>query len=118
MISVFIPAFNEEKKIDLTIRSLLAAAEDAGHVALDIIVVDDASSDGTGALMDKMAAADSRIRVVHQPTNQGIGAGFIAALKLAKCPKYMIVPGDNDVSVEMMTKMMSHHDKADLIIPY
>jgi glycosyltransferase involved in cell wall biosynthesis len=118
MISVFVPAFNEEKKIEFTIQTIVTAAENAGRVALDIIVVDDASTDRTATLVDAITTRDPRVRAIHQPTNQGIGAGFLAALKVARYPKFMIVPGDNDVPVEMMTDMMSHHSQADLIIAY
>lgn len=118
MISVVVAALNEEKNIVATINTLRSAAAQAGDIPLDIIIVDDGSTDSTGAIADRLAAEDSRIRVIHQPVNQGIGAGFLAALKLAKFPKYMAVPGDNDVPVEMMVKMMSHHADADLILAY
>jgi glycosyltransferase involved in cell wall biosynthesis len=85
---------------------------------LDIIIVDDASTDRTGEISDQMAARDSCIRVLRNPTNQGVGVGFLAALDIAKYPKFMGIPGDNDVSGALLTKMMAMHDRADLILGY
>jgi glycosyltransferase involved in cell wall biosynthesis len=118
MISVVIPALNEQLRIVATVESLLKAARQAGDVALDVIIVDDGSTDRTGALADQLATGDSRIRVIHQPTNVGIGACFGAALDIAKYGKFMIVPGDNDIPSEMITRMMKHHDRADIVLSY
>lgn len=60
-LSVVIPARNEEQKIDSTIRSLLAQ----DYPGMHIIAVDDRSSDATGAIMDRLAAEDSRLEVIH-----------------------------------------------------
>ena len=43
-----------------------------------MLVVDDASPDGTGELADEMAAADPRIRVLHRPGKDGLGAAYLA----------------------------------------
>jgi glycosyltransferase involved in cell wall biosynthesis len=63
-LSVIVPACNEEKSIEATLRSLLAST----GLRLEIIAVDDRSTDGTGARMDEVAAAVGgahRLRVVH-----------------------------------------------------
>ena len=44
----------------------------------DLLVVDDNSPDGTGELADKLAAEDSRIRVLHRPGKGGLGAAYLA----------------------------------------
>lgn len=118
MISVFIPAFNEEKNLADSVRVVSRAGEQAGGVALDIIIVNDGSSDRTAAVADALAADDPRIRVIHQPMNRGVGAGFLLALELAKYPKFIIIPGDNDITVELLSAMLRQHDKADVVLSY
>ncbi len=118
MISVVVPALNEEGGLAQTVQSLMNAAKAAGGIALDIIVVNDGSTDGTGPLADRLAAENPGVRVIHQPVNRGLGAGWLAALAQAKYPKFMFVPGDNDVSLAMMTELMSHHADADLVLAY
>jgi glycosyltransferase involved in cell wall biosynthesis len=60
-VSVILPARNEEHNLGRCVRSLLAS----GYPSFEVIVVDDRSTDATGAMADHLAAADPRLRVVH-----------------------------------------------------
>ncbi|HUR37378.1 MAG TPA: glycosyltransferase family 2 protein [Terriglobales bacterium] len=60
-LSVIVPARNEASAIEQCLRSLLALE----YPDLEIIAVNDRSSDATGSIMDKLAAADSRLHVIH-----------------------------------------------------
>jgi dolichol-phosphate mannosyltransferase len=118
MITVMVPALNEEKNIVPTVNNLLRAAKDAGNIEIEIIVVNDGSTDKTGTLLDELTQFHKNLRVIHNKTNMGIGSGFRAALEIAKHPKYMIVPGDNDMPLELMVRMLAKHDTADVILGY
>ena len=80
-VSIVIPAFNEES----TLRHCLVAAIEQTHAALEIIVVDNRSTDGTRSVVEAMKAAfpDAGIRLLTQDKEQGItptrNAGFDAA---------------------------------------
>ncbi len=73
----FFPAWNEEAIIERTV----AAATEAGDRLVaegevgryEILVVDDASTDDTPAILDRLAASDGRVRVVHHPVNRKLG---------------------------------------------
>lgn len=60
-VSVVIPARNEERLVEEALRSVLAQ----DWAPLEIVVVDDRSTDRTGAILDRMAAAEPRLRVIH-----------------------------------------------------
>jgi glycosyltransferase involved in cell wall biosynthesis len=62
ILSVIMPAFNERETVGTVIRRVLTEIP----LNLELIVVDDGSTDGTGAILDGMAAQDPRIRVVHK----------------------------------------------------
>lgn len=113
-----IPAYNEQKNLELTVKNVIEAAENAGNPLLEIIIVNDASTDETGLIADRLASAHAFVSVIHNSHNQGIGSGFRTALRVAKYPKYMIVAGDNDIPADLMTVMMKHHDRADVILGY
>lgn len=75
---VLVPTYNELDALPVTLARLRAAAPD-----VDIIVIDDASPDGTGELADALAAADARVSVLHRPAKQGLGAAYIDGMRLA-----------------------------------
>ena len=86
---VIIPTYNELENLPLIVGRLHAAVPE-----VDVLVVDDGSPDGTGALADQLAAADSRIHVMHRTAKAGLGAAYLAGFAWA-------LDADYDVVVEM-----------------
>jgi len=83
-LTIFFPAFNEEAIIERTVRGALIAAQ--RNVAdFEVIVVDDGSADSTAQIVESLAKADPRVRIVRHGINRGYGAalrsGFAAAGK-------------------------------------
>jgi dolichol-phosphate mannosyltransferase len=78
---VVVPTYNERENIEALVRAVLAV-DPENHV----VVVDDSSPDGTGALVGAMAAAEPRVHLITRPSKQGIGPaycdGFRRALEL------------------------------------
>ena len=118
MISIIIPVFNEESNIRLVIAAVLAAQKQAGKVPLDIIIVNDASTDKTPQIIAQLEKKYRFIRSIHHQINRGIGVGFKEALAVAKYPKFMIVPGDNDAGVGTIKNLFLHAKDADVIFSY
>lgn len=75
---VLLPTYNESESLPTTVDALLAAAPD-----VRIMVVDDASPDGTGALADAMAAVDPRVSVLHRARKQGLGHAYLHGMRVA-----------------------------------
>lgn len=91
--SVIVPVYNVAPYLGECVDSILAQT----HRDLDVILVDDGSRDESGALCDRYAAADARVRVVHQP-NAGLSAARNAGLGLARGSHIAFVDGDDAVS--------------------
>jgi len=70
---VLIPTYDEVANIESLIGRLRAAVPDA-----DILVVDDASPDGTGAVVAQLAARDSQVHLLSRGRKQGLGAAYVA----------------------------------------
>jgi dolichol-phosphate mannosyltransferase len=91
---VVTPTYNERDNLRPFVEGLFAVAPEA-HV----LVVDDASPDGTGALADEIAAQDPRVRVLHRAGKLGIGTAYIAGFRHALREGYEVVfEMDTDLS--------------------
>ena len=75
---VVLPTFNEAENLERVVGSVLVSAPD-----LHVLVVDDNSPDGTGALADGLAARDERVEVLHRPVKQGLGHAYVAGFSRA-----------------------------------
>lgn len=70
-----VPTYNERDNIERLVREILAQPVDAS-----VVVVDDASPDGTGALVRALAAADPRAHLLSRPGKLGLGTAYVAGL--------------------------------------
>jgi dolichol-phosphate mannosyltransferase len=75
---IVIPTYNERE----ILASIVEAVREAVPTAT-VMVVDDNSPDGTGALADQLAAADGQVKVLHRPGKQGLGAAYRHAFRVA-----------------------------------
>lgn len=111
---VIIPTYNEAENIRLIIDRLRAAAP-----AVDVLVADDNSPDGTGAIADELSAADGQIHVMHRPGKQGLGAAYLAGFAWARERNYdAVVEMDADGShgPEELPHLLDALIDADLVI--
>lgn len=75
---VVIPTYEERENLRRLVPAVLALDPD-----LHVLVIDDASPDGTGKLADEMASRDERVRVLHRAGKQGLGSAYVEGLRLA-----------------------------------
>jgi dolichol-phosphate mannosyltransferase len=77
--TICLPTYNELENLESMVRALHAVLRDGDRV----LVVDDASPDGTGELADELAAELSFLDVLHRPGKQGLGPAYIAGFRRA-----------------------------------
>jgi dolichyl-phosphate beta-glucosyltransferase len=97
-LSVILPSFNESAVITTSLNRLLAHLE-SDQGSFEILVVDDGSTDDTAALVQNLATADERIRLVRMNSNQGKGAAL--ARGAADARGAVIAATDADLSYDL-----------------
>ena len=97
LISVIVPVYNVEPYL----RHCLASIAAQSYQNLEIILVDDGSTDGSGEICDSFAQADSRSFVVHQE-NQGVWAARNTGQKIAKGDFMLFVDSDDYIHEDMI----------------
>ena len=116
-LTIVIPALNEQSKIATTVNGILPLAsfflED-----FEILLFDDGSIDETGSIMDRLAGKDARIKVIHHPQRQGLGAITKAAARIARFSGMTLIPGDHAFANEGIGRMLKAAGAADLVITY
>ena len=116
-ISVFFPVYNDA----LTIESLVTAAKEVLPQVSDdweIILVDDCSPDASGAIADRLAAADRRIRVIHHERNRGYGGALKSGFAAATKEWIFYTDGDGQYDVRELKALVARSDDADLVNGY
>jgi len=83
---VVTPTYDEVDNLENTVSALRAAAPHA-----DILVVDDASPDGTGELADRLAASDPGLHVLHRAAKDGLGRAYLAGFAWALAHGYEVI---------------------------
>lgn len=112
-ILVFTATYNEAENIEKLINKIFRNMPQA-----DILVIDDNSPDGTGKLLDGLAAKAPRVRVIHRPAKLGLGSAHRLAMKYAVANKYdILITMDSDLShnPDYIPKMVGLLDKDDFV---
>lgn len=92
-ISVIVPCYNAEPFLDDCLASILS--QDTSYT-MELIAVDDGSSDGTGAIIDRWAERDSRVAAVHQE-NRGFSGARNCGIRLARGGVLVFVDSDDQL---------------------
>jgi glycosyltransferase involved in cell wall biosynthesis len=109
-LSVVLPAYNEETVIAGTVarcvEALSALAPD-----YEIIIVDDGSRDRTGEIADELAAANPRVRVVHNRPNRGYGGALIAGFQAVTKQLTFFMDSDGQFDIADIAGLLPYREK-------
>lgn len=111
---IVVPTYNEADNLRWIVERTLTA-----NPAFDLIVVDDSSPDGTGRIADELAAADSRVSVVHRTKKAGLGAAYLHGFAVALERGYDVVgemDADGSHQPEQLPELLTALAGADLVI--
>ena len=111
---VIVPTYNERFNIARLIPAVLAQ-----DPSLEVLVVDDGSPDGTGGIVDAIAANNDRVHVIHREGKLGLGTAYIAGFRWALARKYDIVfemDADFSHNPERLPEFLEAIKEADLVL--
>ena len=104
-LSFFFPAYNEEENVERTVALALQELAPLVDGSLEVLIVDDGSSDRTPQLADALAAGDPRVRVHHQP-NRGYGGAVKAGFGNASGELICFSDGDLQFDLGEMRRLL------------
>jgi glycosyltransferase involved in cell wall biosynthesis len=116
-LSFFFPALNEEDNVKPIVEEALAVlprfADD-----FEVTVVDDGSSDRTGAIADELARKDARVRVIHHGRRRGYGGAVRSGLRSATKPWVFFTDGDRQFALEDLALLIAASDGVDAVVGF
>lgn len=101
LVSVIVPMFDTEQYVGECLASILGQS----YSRLDVVVVDDASTDGSVQVVEAVAAVDDRVRLVRRPVNQGLGAARNEGLRHARGDFVTFADSDDRVAAGAYRRM-------------
>jgi len=117
-LTVAIPALNEEENIAAAIGSVLSAAATVPELAVEIIVIDDGSTDRTAEVAEGLARKHAGVRVLRNGRNLGLGASIRRAIAEARSERFLFIPGDNDIPTVTLDLLLRNAYLADLVMVF
>ena len=111
---VIIPTYNERENVEPLLERIFAE-----QLPLEVLIVDDNSPDGTGAIADQVAARDPRVHVLHRPGKAGLGSAYVAGFRYALAHDYDAVfemDADFSHSPDSLREFLHEIEGADVVL--
>jgi dolichol-phosphate mannosyltransferase len=116
---VFLPTYNEAENLEAIVRATTAELEHAVPGDWRLLVVDDASPDGTGAIADRLAEELPGVEVLHREGKEGLGAAYLAGFKHAlkrDAERVIVMDADFSHDPRHLPAMIAAAREADLVL--
>jgi dolichol-phosphate mannosyltransferase len=111
---VIIPTYNERENLVPLMKQIFAEG-----LQLEVLIIDDHSPDGTGAVADELAAADPRVHVMHRAGKMGLGSAYVAGFRYALERDYEAVfemDADFSHNPDSLPEFLRELENADLVV--
>lgn len=118
LLTVIIPCYNEEGNLENTVDDVLSVAPSL-PVDVEALLIDDASTDGTRAVMERLCAEHANVRMRVNETNRGVGVSVMEAYEDIPDESWVTgLPGDNELVFASIRDFLARREEYDLILGY
>jgi glycosyltransferase involved in cell wall biosynthesis len=114
-VSILIPAYNDSETITKVVNDAIAAAKKVAR-KFEILVINDASTDNTGTILDKLSKKIKELTVIHHPVNLGYGGTIKDLYYTGKNEWLFTCPGDNQIPPMEIEKLVKNSGNADILL--
>ncbi len=122
---LILPTYDEAANLERIVEAVLprlaeaAASSSQANGAHRVLVVDDSSPDGTGAIADRLAAGHDAVEVLHRPVKEGLGRAYLAGFERAlDAGAALVIEMDADFSHDPadLARLIGASEEADLVL--
>jgi glycosyltransferase involved in cell wall biosynthesis len=114
-LTVIMPVLNEEASLSRALGRVLETLEQLVD-ELEVVVIDDGSTDATGAIAERWAGTDARVRVIHNPAPRNYGIALAQGIAAARYDWILHDPADLPLAPEDVALLLPHFADADVIV--
>jgi dolichol-phosphate mannosyltransferase len=114
-LSIIVPTYNEYKNIPILVAEIFQTIAPYPHLDVEVIIVDDNSPDGTGAVADEMAKKFP-VQVIHRSGKSGLGSAVMAGFERSKRDIVGVMDGDLSHDPAVLPDMISQLTHCDIVI--
>lgn len=117
-LTVIIPCLNEEQGVVRAVEGVVAIAPEL-PVAVEVLMIDDGSTDDTAEVMERLCQEHSSCRMRRNPRNMGLGRSVMSAYEQVPEGSWVtVMPGDHEIDFESIKNFLDIRDQYDLILGY
>jgi len=116
-LSVFFPCRNEQDNIERVARQALEVLPTISD-DFEVIIVDDGSTDQTGAIAERLAGENPRVRAIHHPVNRGYGGALQSGFGAATKEWVFYTDGDGQFDLHELPVFLAYLDRYDIVVGY
>lgn len=117
-LSIFLPAFNEEKNIRLVIENALDAIRKLKIKSYEILVIDDGSKDKTSQIVKNLQQKNNKIRLITHFPNKGYGEALKTGFENCHYQYIFYTDSDNQFDISEISKLIEKLPSADVVVGY
>lgn len=116
-LAFLLPCYNEEDNIEICVKQTLDVAQEITR-DFELIIVNDGSTDGTAAVIEKLTIENDSIRVIHHTKNEGYGAALRSGVRAARKQWLFYTDSDNQFDLRELKNIIFLADRFDIVACY